>query len=97
MRIELSDDATTDLQDIADYTFQTWGSEQEEVYLGSLYRKLQDVSDDPDRWARRDDLFEGCQTVSVGRHVIFFRVGEEVVLVSRILHQAMDFRRHLFL
>lgn len=44
----------------------------------------------------RDDLFEGCQVAPCGKHMVFFRVVDDVVLVSRILHQAMDVPNHTF-
>jgi plasmid stabilization system protein ParE len=35
------------------------------------------------------------EKLSVGSHVLFFHVTEERVIVVRILHQRMDFERHL--
>jgi toxin ParE1/3/4 len=95
MTLTFSDDAKEDVQEIADYTFETWGDEQEQIYLSSLYRRLNEISEDPDRWKKRDDLFDGCQTALAGRHVIFFRIEGCDVFVSRILHQSMDVPRQI--
>ena len=78
------------LQGVADYTFKNWGSEQEDFYLNSLYKRLQEIAEDPARWRRRDDLFFGCQMAPLGKHLIFFCRQDEAILVSRILHQSMD-------
>ena len=84
MNLTFSGDAKEDVQEIADYTFETWGDEQEQIYLSSLYRRLNEISGDPDRWKKRDDLFDGCQTALAGRHVIFFRIQERVGVLLRV-------------
>ena len=43
----------------------------------------------------RDDLRPRLQMVISGRHCIFFEVDESRVLVVRVLHDRMDYRRHL--
>lgn len=95
MNLTFSDDAKEDVQDIAYYTFEAWGKEQEQAYLASLYRRLSEISEEPERWKKRSDLFDGCQAALAGRHVIFFRVQKEEVFISRILHQSMDVERHI--
>jgi toxin ParE1/3/4 len=32
---------------------------------------------------------------SVGSHVLFFRASESRIVIVRVLHQRMDFERHL--
>ena len=96
MKIKFSNDAKEDVQDIADYTFETWGEQQEEAYLNSLHQCLADIAETPERWGKREDLFSGCQTASFGRHIIFFRHQNEAIFVARILHGSMDVPRHVF-
>jgi plasmid stabilization system protein ParE len=43
----------------------------------------------------RDDLRPGIQMATSGRHCIFFESDEARVLVVRVLHDRMDYRRHL--
>ena len=95
MILELSDDAQVDLQQIADYTFDNWGEEHEEVYLKRIYAKLEDIQGSPDRWRYRKELHPDCQCALVGSHVIFFCIDEVTLKVARILHQSMDFEIHL--
>jgi plasmid stabilization system protein ParE len=40
-------------------------------------------------------LFPGCRIAAQGRHVILFHIEGEVLQIVRILHAAMDFKRHL--
>lgn len=43
----------------------------------------------------RDDLGPGIMTTTSGRHSIFFEADDSRVLVIRVLHDSMDYRRHL--
>ncbi len=43
----------------------------------------------------RDDLRPGVQMVQSGRHTIFFEGDGSRVVVLRVLHDRMDYRRHL--
>jgi len=43
----------------------------------------------------RDDLRPGLQMATSGRHCIFFDADQSRVLVVRVLHDRMDYRRHL--
>jgi plasmid stabilization system protein ParE len=43
----------------------------------------------------RDDLRPAIQMATSGRHNIFFEADESSVLVVRVFHDSMDFRRHL--
>ena len=95
MTIDLTEAAISDLQSIRDYTLETWGEPQEQEYLDALWTLFEEILADPERWRFRNDLFAGCQIASQGKHVILFRIDTEVLQVVRILHSAMDFRRHL--
>jgi plasmid stabilization system protein ParE len=43
----------------------------------------------------RDDLRPGLQMAISGRHCIFFEADQSRVLVVRVLHDGMDYGRHL--
>jgi toxin ParE1/3/4 len=87
--------AVTDLQAIRDYTLDTWGEEQETAYLKRLWSRFGQMLESPARFRSRDDLFEGCQIAAEGRHVILFRIEGDILQIVRILHSAMDFKRHI--
>jgi len=95
MKLDLTEAAISDLRSIRDYTLETWGSQQEEVYLNGLWSRLEQVLEAPDRWRLREDLFPGCRIAAYEKHVILFQVVGDVLIVVRILHAAMDFRRQL--
>lgn len=95
MRLILTKAALDDLRSIRAYTLERWGSLQEEQYLDRLWTKFEDIRIDPLRYPLRKDLFSGCRIAAEGRHVILFRAGDDVLEIVRVLHSAMDFKRHL--
>jgi|TARA_B110000093_G_scaffold118708_1_gene127137 toxin ParE1/3/4 len=95
MELDLTDAALSDLRAIRDYTLQEWGEQQEEKYLDEMWVKFEAILKDPQRCRFRKDLFPACQLASQGKHVVLFRVEGEVLQVVRVLHSAMDYRRHL--
>lgn len=94
-RVTLTPKAKADLEDIWDFTFARWGLVQAEKYVRDLWSSMEkQVSD----LAQSIDIAEvrpGYKKVRAGSHVIFFKVTLDGIDVVRILHQKMDFNRHL--
>jgi len=95
MTLDFTQAAVADLQSIRNYTLETWGPDQERIYLDSMWNRFEEILADPEKWRRREDLFPGCQIAAQGKHVILFRIEGKVIQVVRILHSAMDFKRHV--
>jgi len=110
-RLHISDSAIEDLRSISDYTWDTHGPDIHERYIGLLQTALSDLGEDPDRLgvresvpgfiayhlkhSKRTALAKGFR-IDTPRHVVFFRVPSDgVVEIVRILHDSMDWRRHL--
>ena len=94
--VVLSPKAKADLSDIWDYTYTEWGVDQAEKYVRELWAVMQDQTKDLTKSVDIGDVRKGYRKVRSGSHVIFFRVTKTgVVDVVRILHQKMDFDRHL--
>lgn len=94
MRLELSPVAETDLEAIGDYIAVD--------SPGNALRFIQDLRDQcgkilkaPMAYVARPELGEGLRSCAYGRYVIFFRPGEAVVRIERILHSALDIRSEL--
>jgi len=94
--VVLSPKAKADLSDIWDYTCSEWGVEQVEKYVRELWAAMQEQTRDLTKSVDIGDVRKGYKKVRSGSHVIFFKVTRDgVVEVVRILHQKMDFDRHL--
>ena len=90
MTIRLSRLARRDLDDIRQYTVETWGRTQWLTYYRGLVRAFEKICADPDSGRDRSLFAEGLRSVNYGRHVIFFAIitaaGGKPVIV-RIVHQ----------
>ena len=95
MRLDLSIAAASDLKSISDYTFENWGPEQADEYLGGIWDLLEKIADQPDGYRLRPEFGPGCRSARHRRHVIFFVAKADRVEVLRVLHGAMDFGSHL--
>lgn len=85
--------AKEDLSKIADYTFDNWGPEQEELYLRMLQRALESLSENPTLGRPIDAVIPGLRRLLVGQHIILYFIREQFVDVARILHHSMDITR----
>lgn len=92
---ELSPRAKADVEEIWDYTEERWGTDRAERYIKELQQAIETVAHDPGRARSCDDIRPGYRRFSAGSHVIFFRVSGDHIEVVRVLHQRMDFDRHL--
>ncbi len=94
--IVLSPKAKADLSEIWDYTCSGWGAEQAEKYVRELWAVMQEQTRDLTSSVDIGDVRKGYRKVRAGSHAIFFKVNRaDIVAVVRILHQKMDFDRHL--
>ena len=94
--VVLSPKAKADLSEIWDYTYSEWGVEQAEKYVRDLWSVMQEQTRELTKSVDIGDVRKGYRKVRSGSHVIFFKVTRVgVVDVMRILHQKMDFDRHI--
>ena len=95
-RFVYSEHAADDLKDIFKYSFEAFGPTQAERYDVGLKSSVEIAASFPAS-GRAYETAEGdvFRSYSSGRHVIFYRIEEERILVVRILHASMDFDRHL--
>ena len=95
MKLALTPAALADLRSIRAYTLERWGPTQEMVYLGEMWEKFETLVADSAPYRFRPELFPGCQVAAEGKHVILFRVNKSTLQIVRLLHSAMDFKRHI--
>jgi toxin ParE1/3/4 len=103
-RIRLSDEAERDFARILAYTRDDFGLLQLDVYRGTLIAAMAELEAGPDVLGSlsRDEIHPGLRTLHVarkgrrGRHLIMYRARpDRIIDVVRILHDAMDFARHV--
>lgn len=86
--------AESDLEDIWDFTAETWSVSQAVNYTDDIIDALENLASSA-REGRPVVAREGYLKYLVGRHVIYFQRRETTLVVVRILHQSMDLDRHL--
>ena len=104
--VRLTDTAAKDFKGIVRWSRDRFGERQARVYGATLALALRDLSSGPDQLGVkvRSDIAKGLLTLHVARHgrkgshFVMFRVADEpgrVLEVLRLLHETMDFPRHL--
>ena len=93
----LSKKAQEDLRKIWYFTVDTWSEKQADIYFNSLIQSLDSIADDPNSVGRSyEEVRTGYRGLRSGRHIIFYRIQKNgKARIIRILHERMDFERHL--
>jgi toxin ParE1/3/4 len=82
--------AQEDIEDILLFSARTWGNEQAVAYEAVIDQTLRQLAAFPGLGRRQDDVVPGCRSYSVERHVVYYRIEHQRVLIIRVLHQRMD-------
>lgn len=94
-RYALRPKAIEDLDSIWEYTTRTWTQKQAEKYIRLLTAGFERIAEKPTIGSPCDDIREGYRKYRVGHHVVFYLVQDGVIDAVRVLHERMDFDRHL--
>ena len=90
-RFDLTRSARADLKSIARHTQERWGVRQRNTYLKEVDQVFRALAKNPSMGRACDDIREGYRKFPHGSHVVYYRlVGEEELLIVRILHMTMD-------
>lgn len=88
--------AQEDMIEIGRYTQRRWGTAQRTSYLTAMASVFARLASGAIRGRARTDLREGLLMAGHGAHLIFFRRSPQGdVEILRILHERMDFPRHM--
>ena len=94
-RLVLTEIARADLASIRRYSTRIWGRDQTSRYMDDLRDTMKGLVRGTVITRARDDLRPGVLMATSGRHSIFFEADDSRILVVRVLHDRMDYRRHL--
>ena len=96
-KISLSRKAIAGFDFIWDYTVETWSEEQAVIYYRQIYSAIQGLNQLPVFLEKRYDVIKpGLFGFKVGHHILFYKKGDDgSISVDRILHEKMDYQRHL--
>jgi toxin ParE1/3/4 len=93
----LSQSAQEDLLDIFLYTLDFWGEDQAPAYQKLVKTAMQRIAENPFTPGSKahNEIVQGCRTLRCGKHFLIYRVQSNQVEIARILHESMDFSRHV--
>ena len=96
-KYKLSKKAEIDLAGIWRYTVDTWSREQADKYITSLLHAMDAISNAPYSMGHPyEHVRTGYRRYICRKHVVFYTIREDgSVFISRVLHEKMDFDRHL--
>lgn len=90
--LKLSSLAESDIEDIVQYTYIHYGPEQVDKYIDALMQAMKLIAENSCIGHVREDLPDNYRAFSAERHIIVYKLKNQIVYVSRILHESMDFR-----
>ena len=94
-RLDVSEDADRDLDDVFEYTELTWGHEQAVSFLQSIADALDWLLSFPNAGRDREGIAIGLRSLSLDHHVVLYRVYEDRVRIHRVIHHREDNRSAL--
>ena len=91
-----SERARKDLLSIGDYTKDKWSEDQAEQYVRLLLSECNELAGKPLVGRSYDTYRPGLRGYPCAKHVIFYRIlSHGKIRIVRVLHERMDFPRHL--
>jgi toxin ParE1/3/4 len=87
--------AGADLLNIGQYTLQTWGALQANLYLSEIEQCCLKLAANPLLGRTCDRVRPGLRRMEQGKHIVLYRQRGKDIVVSRILHRCMLPDRHL--
>lgn len=87
--------AEKDLIDIWRYTETTWGEQQADFYLDQIEQHLVMLCKDVSIGKDCGHIREGYRSFKSGKHMIFYKVDANILMVVRVLHERMNIKAHL--
>ena len=94
-RIHITHHAETDLEDIWIYSLTEWGEAQADNYHEELTTAIHQLASNPKFGRSIEAIRANYRAASIRRHVIYYRLGGEVIRIMRVLHERMEPRQHL--
>ena len=87
--------AKTDLSDLRRDSTEQWGVERTRRYMADISRRARALRQTPLMGRAREEIGEGARSIVSGRHVIFYEVHPEIILVTAVVHGSMDLEARL--
>jgi toxin ParE1/3/4 len=92
LRVNLSDDAVADLQAICD-EIAKHNPNRAVSFVDELLDAIESLSEQPERFALTPQFGRSVRRLLFGQYCVYYRIQDEKVQVSRVLHGRRRIRR----
>lgn len=87
--------ARDDLDQIWEFTAEQWSVDQADRYIREIAAAFADLAQGARAGQAIPEIRSGYFRCPVGKHFIFYLMDAKELRVVRVLHQRMDYSRHL--
>ncbi len=87
--------AIDDIENIDNYTLETFGKAQADKYYNLLFSAFKKLDIQPSIGTDYSSICENLEGYRMESHVIFYTRKAEDIEIIRILHKSMDYIRHV--
>ncbi len=95
-KIKFTNKAKTDLEEIWEYSCETWSEKQADKFYLEITDKCHELKFDFERGRDYSKLIVNLKCIKINKHIIFYRLIDYTIIeIERILHEKMDLKRHL--
>lgn len=95
LRLVIAAEAEQHLISIGEYSYQQWGLAQRNKYIKNLTDRFRWLTKNPTLGKDRKDIRPGCHSFCEGKHIVFYTDTDTTLNVIAVLHEQMDYVRHL--
>lgn len=94
LRIEYTRDSHEDLEEIALHIALTNSFDVADDYLEQIDHVTKLISENPQMGISREEIDQNFRSFPCRSHIIYYYIDLERIVITRILHGAMDHYRH---
>ncbi len=94
-RIIISPQAARDLREIRNYTLQSWGTRQADIYLKKIESAFYGLLENPELGRERGDINKGYRSLIIEKHILFYKIERSEIHILALPHTRMDILNYL--
>jgi toxin ParE1/3/4 len=96
-KINFTNKAKIYLEEIWEYTYETWSEKQDDKYYNELVDKCHELKKYFEQGRDYSIMLLYLKGYKVSKHIIFYRLLDKgkTIEITRILHEKMDLKKHL--
>jgi len=91
----LTPDAKASMMQIAQYTLEKWGFRQCNSYMKLIDDCFHALANAPMRGKTRPEVHHILRSYPVGKHIVFYVIKQDQIVIVNVLHERMDPVKHL--